>query len=103
MEWREEEVESRFEATFAVGLVVGLQVMLALVSLGAGWKLIGFLGWVWLILVVPETALLLALAWSALRHRFEQLGHRRSVALALVAVITAVPASMSRSFSAACS
>jgi hypothetical protein len=35
VEWREEEVESRYEATFAVGLVSGLQVMLALVSLGA--------------------------------------------------------------------
>jgi len=38
------QVESRFEATFAVGLVIGLQVTLALVSLGAGWKLIGLPG-----------------------------------------------------------
>ncbi len=88
VEWREEEVESRYEATFAVGLVIVLQVTLALVSLAGGWKLIGLPGWVWLIPVVPETALLLALAWSAPRHRLEQLGHRRTVALALVAVIT---------------
>jgi hypothetical protein len=88
VEWREEEVESRYEATLAVGLVIVLQVTLALASLGAGWKLIGLPGWVWLIPVVPETALLLALAWSAPRHRLEQLGHRRTVALALVAVIT---------------
>jgi hypothetical protein len=47
---------------------------------------------VWLIPVVPETALLLVLAWSAPRHRLEQLGHRRTVALALVAVITAITA-----------
>jgi uncharacterized membrane protein len=87
VEWREEEVESRYEATFAVGLVIVLQVTLALVSLAGGWKLIGLPGWVWLIPVVPETALLLALAWSAPRHRLEQLGHRRTVALALVAVI----------------
>ena len=65
VEWREEEVESRYEATFAVGLVIVLQVTLALVSLGAGWKLIGLPGWVWLISVGPETALLLALAWAA--------------------------------------
>jgi predicted PurR-regulated permease PerM len=39
--------------------------------------------------VVPEAALLLALAWSAPRYRLEQLGHRRTVALALVAVIAA--------------
>jgi hypothetical protein len=62
----EEELESRYEATFAVGLVIGLQVTLALVSLGAGWKLIGLPGWVWLIPAVPEAALLLALAWSYL-------------------------------------
>jgi uncharacterized membrane protein len=86
---REEELESRFEATFAVGLVIGLQVTLALVSLGAGWKLVGLQGWVWLIPAVPEAALLLALAWSAPRYRLEQMGHRRTVALALVGVITA--------------
>ena len=50
----EEEVESRYEATFAVGLVIGLQVTLALVSLEGGWKLIGLPGWVWLIPAVPE-------------------------------------------------
>jgi len=88
VEWREEEVESRYEATFAVGLVIVLQVTLALVSLAGGWKLIGLPGGVWLIPVIPEAALLLALAWSAPRHRLEQLGHRRTVALALVAVIT---------------
>src|SRR5665647_3468514 len=85
----EEEIESRFEATFAVGLVIGLQVTLALVSLGGGWTLIGLPGWVWLIPVVPEAALLLPLAWSVPRHRLEQLGQRRTVALALVGVITA--------------
>jgi uncharacterized membrane protein len=85
----EEEIESRFEATLAVGLVIGLQVTLALVSLGGGWKLIGLPGWVWLIPAVPEAALLLPLAWSVPRHRLEQMGKRRTVAVALVGVITA--------------
>jgi hypothetical protein len=88
----EEEIESRFEATFAVGLVIGLQVTLALVSVESGWKLIGLPGWVWLIPAVPEAALLLPLAWSAPRHRLEQMGQRRTVALALVGVITAANA-----------
>jgi hypothetical protein len=66
---REQEVESRYEATFAVVLVIGLQVTLALASLGAGWKLIGLPGWVWLVPAVPEAALLVALAWSLPRHR----------------------------------
>lgn len=86
---REEEIESRFEATLAVGLVIGLQVTLALVSLAGGWKLVGLPGWVWLIPAVPETALLLPLAWSVPRHRLEQMGKRRTVAVALVVVITA--------------
>jgi uncharacterized membrane protein len=85
----EEEIESRFEATFGVALVMALQVTLALVSLEGGWKLIGLPGWVWLIPTVPEAALLLPLAWSAPRHRLEQMGQRRMVALALVGVITA--------------
>lgn len=85
----EEEIESRFEATFGVALVMALQATLALVSLEGGWKLIGLPGWVWLIPTVPEAALLLPLAWSAPRQRLEQMGRRRIVALALVGVITA--------------
>lgn len=85
----EGEIESRFEATLAVGLVIGLQVTLALLSLGGGWKLIGLPGWVWLTPAVPEAVLLLPLAWSVPRHRLEQMGRRRTVALALVGVITA--------------
>jgi uncharacterized membrane protein len=88
----EEEVESRYEATLGVVLVIGLQVTLAVVSLGAGWKLNGLPGWVWLMPAAPEAALLLALAWSLPRHRLEQLGRRRTVALALVGVITAANA-----------
>jgi uncharacterized membrane protein len=85
----EEEIESRYEATLGVALVIGLQVTLALVSVGAGWKLVGLPGWVWLVPAAPEAALLLALAWSAPRRRLEQMGHRRTAALALVGLITA--------------
>ena len=86
---REEQVESRFEATSGVGLVMALQVTLAVVSLLGGWKLIGLPGWVWLIAVVPEAALLLSLAWSIPRRRLEQRGKRRTIALTLFGVITA--------------
>jgi hypothetical protein len=72
--------------------VTGLQATLAAVSLGNGWPLIGFPGWVWLIAVVPEAALLLALSGSLPRHRLEQMGLRRTVALVLVGVITAADA-----------
>jgi len=83
----EEQIESRYEATFAVGLVIALQATLALVSVERGWSLIGLPGWVWLIPAVPEAALLTALALSAPRERLEQMGRRRTVALALVGVI----------------
>jgi hypothetical protein len=42
----EEEVESRYEATSDVLIVIGLQATLAGVSLGNGWTLIGLPGWV---------------------------------------------------------
>jgi hypothetical protein len=87
-ELHEEEIESRFEATFAVGLVIGLQVILAVFSLAHGWTLVGLPGWVWLIPAVPEAVLLLPLAFAQPRHRLEQMGLRRAFALALVAVIT---------------
>lgn len=86
---REEEIESRFEATMAVGLVIALQVALAVASLAGNWKLIGLPGWVWLVPTLPEAALLVPLALSAPRHRLEQMGRCRTVALALVGVITA--------------
>ena len=58
----EEEVESRYEATFGVAIVIGLQATLAGVGLGNGWTLVGLPGWVWLIPVVPDAALLLVLS-----------------------------------------
>src|SRR4029077_15200235 len=82
------EIESRYEATFGVVIVIALQVTLALLSLGGGWTLVGLPGWVWLIPVVPEAALLVALAWSVPRQRLEQMGRRRTVALSLVGVVT---------------
>jgi len=88
----EEEVESRFEATLALALVILLQLVLAAVSLGEGWTLVGLPGWIWLIPVAIELALLLPLALAAPRRRLEQLGERRRFALGLTIVISAVNA-----------
>jgi hypothetical protein len=85
---REEEIESRWEAAPAVALVIGMQLLLALVSRSQGWKLWIFPWWVWLIPVAPELLLLLPLAWSRSRRRLQQLGHRRTVALALLGVVS---------------
>ena len=88
----EEERESRYEAAPAVVVVIALQVVLALVSIEGERRLIGLPGWVWLIPTAPEAGLLVTLTWSAPRHRLEQRGLRRRVALTLAGVITAANA-----------
>src|SRR6185312_4352668 len=52
------------------------------------WQLWVFPWWVWVIPIVPEVLLLVPLAWRRPRRRLEQLGHRRTVALALLAVVS---------------
>ncbi len=85
---RAEEIESRWEAAPAVAVIVALQVMLALVSRNQHWRLWDFSWRLWLLPVIPELALLLPLAWHRPRRRLEQLGLRRSVALALLALVS---------------
>jgi hypothetical protein len=62
--------------------------MLAIVSQRNGWKLWGLPWWVWLPTIVPELLLLLTLSFEWPRHRLEQLGHRRTASIALIAVIS---------------
>jgi hypothetical protein len=85
---REEELESRWEAAPAVALVIAMQLLLALVSRDQHWTLWVFPWWAWLIPIGPELLLLIPLAWQRPRHRLEQLGHRRTVAIGLLAVVS---------------
>jgi hypothetical protein len=89
---REEEIESRWEAAPAVAIVIGLQVMLAAASRAAGWTTWHFPWWVWLLPVGPEVALLIPLAWQRPHRRLQQLGLRRTVAIALLACVSAANA-----------
>jgi hypothetical protein len=84
----EEEVESRWEAAPAVVAVIVLQLVLALVSLERHWKLWGLPWWVWLMAVGPEAILLGSLVWDSARRLLERIGHRRNVAVTLLAVIS---------------
>ncbi len=86
---KEEALESRWEAAPAVAIVIGLQLVLALVSRQLHWKLWSLPWWVWILAVGPEAALLVALAWDPMRQTLERAGHRRKAALVLVAVISA--------------
>lgn len=85
-EVQEEALESRWEAAPAVGLVIVLQLGLALVSRERGWKLWEFPWWAWLITTVPALILLAALATDRSRHWLERSGRRREAALALFGI-----------------
>jgi hypothetical protein len=89
---REEERESRWEAAPAVAVVIALQILLAAVSKAKSWLLWDFSWWVWLLPVGFELALLVPLAFDRPRHRLEQLGLRRTVAITLLAFISLVNA-----------
>jgi uncharacterized membrane protein len=85
---QEETVERRWEAAPAVLAVIVLQLALALISFERHWKLWKVPWWIWTIAIVPETILLVSLAWDAARRFLERIGHRRNVAFALLGVIT---------------
>jgi hypothetical protein len=85
---RSEAFESRWEAAPAIVLVIASQIMLASVSRAVNWRLSALPWWGWLIGVGPELALLAPLALDRPRHRLEQLGHRRTVALALLGTVS---------------
>src|SRR2546423_1475241 len=85
---REEEHESQWEAAPAIAVVIALQLLLAVVSRTQSWKVWVFSWWVWLIPVGAEAILLVPLAWHRPRRRLEQLGLRRTVVLALLALVS---------------
>ena len=85
---REEELESRWEAAPAIAVVIGLQLLLALVSKTQSWKVWAFSWWVWLIPVSAEAVLLVPLTWHRPRRRLQQLGLRRTVVFALLALVS---------------
>ena len=85
---REEELESRWEAAPAIAVVIGLQLLLALVSRAQSWRVWEFSWWVWLIPVGAEAVLLVPLAWHRPRQRLQQLGLRRTVVFALLALVS---------------
>ena len=85
---REEERESRWEASPAVATVVGLQLLLAIISRTEDWRTWDFSWWVWLIPVVPETVLLVLLSWSRPHQRLVQMGIRHTVGIVLLGIVS---------------
>jgi hypothetical protein len=85
---REEEIESRWEAAPAIAVVIGLQLLLALISRSQDWQLWHMPWWVWLIPIGPEAALFVLLTWHRPRHRLEQLGLRRMFDVVLLGIVS---------------
>jgi hypothetical protein len=56
--------EARVEGTLFVLIASALLVALAVTSLALHWELLGLRGWTWLVLCIPEAALLVALFFS---------------------------------------
>jgi hypothetical protein len=65
--------EARVDALVFVAAAIALLAGLAVTSLAADWELLGFRGWVWLLLCIPEALLAGELIWSSRmpdhRHR----------------------------------
>jgi hypothetical protein len=86
---REEETESRWEAAPAVAIVIGLQVLLAVVSRSQHWTTWKLEWWVWLVPAGLELALLVPLAWQRPHRRLVQMGIRREVSITLIGLVSA--------------
>ncbi|MFN8185854.1 MAG: hypothetical protein U0R69_02120 [Gaiellales bacterium] len=85
---RAEEIESLWEAAPALGVVIGLQVALALVSRSQQWEEWGASWWIWLVPSLPEACLLLLLTWHRPRRRLAQVGRRHAAALIALGVVS---------------
>ncbi|CAB4922187.1 unannotated protein [freshwater metagenome] len=84
--------EERVEAPLAILPAVAFQVLLATVSLANDWQIWGLPGWVWLLAVAPEIALMLALSLPVSRRHLERTRSRRAVSVTLVVVMGVVNA-----------
>jgi uncharacterized membrane protein len=79
---------ARFEAAPAVLVVIALQVAIGVTALAAGWTLWRVPWWAFLIGVVPEAVLLVALVFDRSRRRLERAGDARKVTLALLGAVS---------------
>jgi hypothetical protein len=84
----EEVRESRWEAPPAVALVIGMQLLMAMISQANGWTLAELDWWIWLIPIPPELLLFGVLVWSRHHRRLEQRGYRRDVLITLLGLVS---------------
>ena len=85
---REEQLESEWEAAPTVGVVLVLQVALAMISRVQHWDTWGLHWWIWLLPVLPELVLLILLTWHRPRQRLEEIGIRRTISITLLMLVS---------------
>jgi hypothetical protein len=89
---REAENETRLEAAPAVAAVIALQVALAVTSALEGWTTWHFGWWTWLVAVPAEGAFFLLSTWHRPHRALVEMGIRRQVGIALLALASAANA-----------
>ena len=82
----EVEIESRWEAGPAVAFVIAFQVGLAVTSEIEHWTTWVLDWWMWLLPVVPEGAIFVITTWTRPHRALVQMGIRREVGIALLAL-----------------
>jgi hypothetical protein len=85
---REETHEARFEAAPAVVAIIALQSALTIMLVLGDWTLWILPWWVLLLLIVPEALLLIPLVFGRLSQQLVLLGHRTTVVVALLGLIS---------------
>lgn len=83
---REAETESRLEAAPAVGFAIALQVALAFSGAMQGWTTWKFAWWMWLVPIPAEAAFFVLNTWHRPHQALLDMGIRRQVGIALLAL-----------------
>jgi uncharacterized membrane protein len=86
---REEAFEARFEAAPAVVAIVALQLGLTVLLAMGQWTLWVAPWWVMLLVIIPEVVLLVPLVFDRLSQRLDAFGHRTTVTVMLLGVVSA--------------
>jgi hypothetical protein len=84
--YSEAERETRLEAAPAVAVIITLQVALAVISGMEGWTTWKFGWWMWLVPIAAEGTFFVLSTWHRPHRALVEMGIRREVGIALLAV-----------------
>jgi hypothetical protein len=85
---REEAYDARFEAAPAVVVIIVLQLVLTVMLFLGDWTLWILPWWAPLLVIIPEVVLLIPLLFDQLSEQLDLLGHRTTVVVALLGLVS---------------